>query len=562
MIRLADNLPIRRFYFPPPTTPSTDIYSNADELSKYLATGADLGPLQGFVNAVLKTLGGDLGALPAWIQEQTEDWLDDFSDWFLNLGASFNDLMLVFNNEYNGDDIALLTIQSVLGTIKSVAGGLIDLSRLPAVPLGSLTLNQPNLLLNPQFDGSISMDGDGIWEFDEHLGRTNPGSARAVGDGARKVLTSNPVESETGQKFKVSTWVKWSGIVGSGDCFRLVASAYQGDTKLADTVIGSISGPAANGGWSEIAGNYIAPANTEIVRVYLEVTASVTEGAVWFDDAELRKTATSLPMEWINDLLPQLSGLWSGLESLVNNALTALGIIGEGSLMDRILDLADEFGNLLDGVETGAADLSNLISGLLNNPASLLGNLPQSKVLGLVSGLNDLWGANDANSLEIEDLQDKTQKLEGVVGYRAAYMPEGSGTTPVGNWKWLGFTATVGPQVGTAIGPDGGITLLSKGLWRSDTQVYFSWETTLPVVEAEIVVFDEFGVEFGKRSFRSKTGTGGDSYESIGLNYTFVVPRAGFRVFVRARSAGLGREILTGLRYTSLTVNKWSSETS
>ncbi|QOC55725.1 minor tail protein [Gordonia phage Archimedes] len=381
---------VRRFYFPPPATPENDTFGNAEELAKYLATGADLGPLRGFINALLKTLQGDLTAIPEWIEEQTGDWLDDFSDWFLNLGASFNDLMKAFEGVYDGDDVALLAIQSVINTIKSLAGGLIDLSRLPSVPLGSLTLTQPNLLLNPEFDGAISMDGEGVWFWDEAMGRTTPGSARATGDGTRKVLTSNAVQTGPDEDFETAVWVRWDGATGTGQLYRLVVSAYQGDLKLADTVIGAITSPASSATWTKIAGDYTTPANTDHVRVYLECTTNATGGNVWFDDAELRKTATSLPMEWIKDLLPQLGGLWDNLEALVNNALSALGIIGSGSLLDRILDLADEFGDMLGGIEDGAANFTNLIDQLLHDPASLLGQLPQNLVNGLSDALNSI----------------------------------------------------------------------------------------------------------------------------------------------------------------------------
>ena len=182
-----------------------------------------------------------------------------------------------------------------------------------------------------------------------------------------------------------------------------------------------------------------------------------------------------------------------------------------------------------------------------------------SKALrGITSGLS---GGLLAGAENIEDLQDKTQALADVVGYRATYMPQGSGTYPVGSWKWLGFTATVGPAVGTTVTPEGMIVLGSRGLWRADTQVYFSWEAVLGAVEVEIVVFDEFGGVFGKRSFKANTGTGSTTHFTAICNYTFVTPRPGFGVRVQARTDGPGREILTGLQYTSFTVNKWSSET-
>lgn len=215
-------------------------------------------------------------------------------------------------------------------------------------------------------------------------------------------------------------------------------------------------------------------------------------------------------------------------------------------------------GNL--GGLLGSGDAGDLDEDTAND---LLANIPivgdvVKALQGITTGVS---AALLPGAQSIKDLQDATQALEGVVGYHATYMPEGSGTYPVGAWKWLGFTATVGPHVGTSVAPDGGITLHSRGLWRADTQVYFSWEAVLDVVEVEIVVFDEFGVVYGKRSFKVQTGTGLASYYTAVNNYTFVVPRSGFRVRVQARTDGLAREILTGLQYTSFTVNKWSDET-
>lgn len=246
----------------------------------------------------------------------------------------------------------------------------------------------------------------------------------------------------------------------------------------------------------------------------------------------------------LSGLLGTEPGSFDTVEELVQDLIPAI-----------IRKVLGGLGDLLGGGSSGAGssvdvDLLDKIP-LLADVAKALQGITSGLTGGLLSGAQN-----------IEDLQDKTQALQDVVGYRATYMPEGSGTYPVGSWKWLGFTATVGPAVGTLVTPEGMIVLQSRGLWRADTQVYFSWEAALDVVEVEIVVFDEFGNTFGKRSFQVKTGLGGNSQYTALCNYTFVTPRPGFGVRVRARTDGLGREILTGLQYTSFSVNKWSSETS
>lgn len=245
----------------------------------------------------------------------------------------------------------------------------------------------------------------------------------------------------------------------------------------------------------------------------------------------------------LSGLLGTEPGSFDTVEELVQDLIPAV-----------IRKVLGGLGDLLGGGSSGAGSSVDV---------DLLGKIP---VVGdIVKALQGITTGISAALLpgaeSIKDLQDKTQALEGVIGYHATYMPEGSGTYPVWSWKWLGFTATVGPNVGTSVSPDGGITLLSKGLWRADVQVYFSWEMLLGQVEVEIVVFDEYGAVYGKRSYKVNTSTGLGSYYTAVTNYTFVVPRSGFRVRVQARTDGLAREILTGLQYTSFTVNKWSDET-
>lgn len=511
-----------------------------------------------------------------------------------NLELTKNDIAAALQGDYAGDDPILGQIkdwaEGILGGgvgefIGSIftGGGLFNLGQLTNKPINLISYTG-------EFDLSNTVKTGEGWSWDENEGHTNPGSAKfTASEAVGGVLTPpRPARVEPGKTYPVEAFLKWQDIVATGEAFSIDITWYRRDrTQISTTVAASISDPASSADWYKLSGNVIAPEDAFWAAVFFRVGPLVTAGYVWFDDVGIFANQASLPQILIANLPEDLQNLFGWLEALVNQFLGALGIPAIGTLFDKIADLSDEIESWFGNTESLAGDFSDLIHNLINNPIAVLGAIPQALVTGLPSALTDFlsmfgqfsdisqgiptipinslvqgfkdgWGNRDA---EIADLQDKTQALEGVQGYRATYMPVGSGTYPVGNWKWLGFTATVGPSVGTTVTSEGMIVLHSKGLWRSDCQVYFSWEAVLDVIEVEIVVFDEFGSVYGKRSLKLKTGTGTNSQYTATCNYTFVVPRPGFGVRVQARTDALGREILTGLQYTSFTVNKWSSET-
>lgn len=87
-----------------------------------------------------------------------------------------------------------------------------------------------------------------------------------------------------------------------------------------------------------------------------------------------------------------LGDIWDSIGALVNNILSALGVTGSGTILDRIMDLADEFGHMLGNIEDAASGLTNLgdfvqdiIDTLTGGSGSGLGDL-SDWVEGLVSG--------------------------------------------------------------------------------------------------------------------------------------------------------------------------------
>lgn len=544
-------------------------------------------PVQDFVNAILETLGGNPTAMATFFATWAENlpWLKDFENWVPNIGADLAGLRDAVEGTYVGNDVVLNAIQRAVGAIRSLAGGLIDPSRIPQIFLGQLS-NQPspNLLSGfGDFSAAGTIDGGDVWVWDESEGHTTPGSVRGTADGERHVLTSELVSVSEGQKLDLSGWAKWAqpkwpnmltysqatletdesvlvatpiarrlnsnnavltrdnswsdggnysvkltadnkadtnfnwggdgvfappynapgsfrmgtqpgrtyrmcatfrlteamtsattgnrslgltawytrgqgshtkvnigeaapnaageyrlegdftipadatgaffriyfgyttGTIwidrmglfditdsvppagyyvqphnGIGDTYTLSVIPQSGDIAGAESVIKAIANPSASGGWSELNGTYTVPAGVDGVRVRLGIEAPASAGVAWFDDVSLRKTATSLPQQWVSGLAETLGDLWDGLGNLIDNLLASLGIPPTGTIVDRILDLSDEFGDWLDDTQTQAAKFADLVGDLLADPGKVLGTLPQTLVSGLSTSLNSL----------------------------------------------------------------------------------------------------------------------------------------------------------------------------
>ncbi|MGC4964232.1 hypothetical protein [Gordonia sp. DT101] len=348
--------------------------------------GEPIAAMQEWVQALVSVFQGDLGPLESLVGQAIQGFQADLA----GLGEAIE-------GTYSGDDTVLIGIQAAVSGIRSIAGGLIDPSRIPQIFLSQLS-NQPspNLLSGfGEFDSAATIDGAGQWVWDDTTGHESPGSARAVADGTLKVLTSEAIAVSAGQTLDVSGRVRWIDATASSDqspVAQLTIMPYTGATTGTPTVISSINGPLytdSGGDFVALAGIYEVPDEVDGVRVRITCEAAMTPGAtVWWDDISLRKTATSLPQQWVSGLSDTLGDLWDGITNLVDQVLSALGVTPEGGILDRILDLSDELGDLLGSAEDTAAEVSNLITGLLASPASLLGSLPQSKIIDLVPTLN------------------------------------------------------------------------------------------------------------------------------------------------------------------------------
>lgn len=154
---------------------------------------------------------------------------------------------------------------------------------------------------------------------------------------------------------------------------------------------------------------------------------------------------------------------------------------------------------------------------------------------------------------QLADLQDKTQRLLGVIGY--------GNVTPTDDvkmdtrWHRIPHPRQVGAMVGCHV-DNGDIVLDSRGLWFISAQTTFDWFAVTSKCETDIRVLDESG-----NLFSSTTAVTNTSSKSTNTSLVPVtIPRPGFRVQVWAKG-GLGRGVLPGSDRTFLAADKRSQET-
>ena len=205
-------------------------------------------------------------------------------------------------------------------------------------------------------------------------------------------------------------------------------------------------------------------------------------------------------------------------------------------------------------IGTWATGLLNAIMGVFTGASTILQGI--SYVLGL------RWAQADDTASAVVDLQDKTQKLEGVIGYACRYMSSSPGVTT--SAQTMPFDTQVGPIVGVTPQSGGRFRLDSKGLWRMEAQVRF-WGAVLapPRCYMDIVIRTPAGAEFT----RLKAMASSDDEITVTNVMPVVIPAAGYTAEVQAWTsslplAGNWRGIGGGFSTTRFSTFKISSETS
>ncbi|MFC0314472.1 hypothetical protein ACFQNE_02120 [Gordonia phosphorivorans] len=516
------------------------------------------------------------------------------TDWFAQIGADFGELLDALAGRYTGTDPVLGAIQAVAGGFRQVLSG----GRL--INLGQLTASPVNLI-PAGFDTLDTIDEGEGWSWDSGVGRTLPGAARFDATGEPAVLFPPfPGEVEPGKVYRAAIWARWSG-VDAGQATPFVRWLDANHATITDTSLpfSEISGTTAT--WSEITGNVTAPAAARWAMIALGVTPIGT-GTVWWDDPGLWAEQQTLPQQVIDGLTVALDSLGDWIEALVDRILDALGVPKLGGLFDRILDAGDALSELQDTAEDGVAavrdlfdtigghvganlaDVEQRLTAFLTAASNLDGGkivgsvsaaliagvldlaripaLPVTKVTNLQTIIAALDGRASTAEADIIDLQDRSQALEGVVGYGSAYMSGSPGVNT--SATLMQFDQRVGPMVGATLA-GGRFTLGSKGLWRFEAQVRF-WGAKYapPKCFMDIIIRNSGGTEIA----RLKAMASSDDEITVTNVMPAVVPSAGCTAEVVAWTSaipiigGNWRGIGGGYSTTRFSVFKISEETS
>lgn len=206
------------------------------------------------------------------------------------------------------------------------------------------------------------------------------------------------------------------------------------------------------------------------------------------------------------------------------------------------------------------ARILSVLSGFLSL-GDLLGNIARAitgnGAFGGEGALVDIFGFGQQTRFDLGDLQDRTQDLEGVIGYSHSYSSGGISSNPTAGDIKLSMTNVIGSNVGTTF-TNGGVVLLSKGLWVASlplTADYYNPPFASYYVNAQIRVYAPDGSLHAQRIFEADTM----SRTSLHVHLPFTVKTAGYRVEAWCNAAA-GRGIKGGSVWNGLSVEKRSLE--
>ena len=292
----------------------TGQYNGTDQI---LLTIQDLfGPLVKLANNLVELLTGAPGSI------------DDLKTWSESLPL-IGPLIAVLTGDATGpSDLGALGAwaQSLLQRTSDIPAerlvGQISHSAFAQIPVANISVATPNLLSQGEFESLATIAPGNGWTYDENENHSGKGgSAKVTANGTLRELFSNQtIKVGEGDKLTVSTWIKTSGYTGSGTPIELSLVPFAGTTQQSTVPIASRT---SSTDWVQMtnASPYVILAGVTSVRVRLAVTATATEGSVWFDDIALTKGGL-LGQNLVDYLLDAWNKIWDGAFGLTGTPTT------------------------------------------------------------------------------------------------------------------------------------------------------------------------------------------------------------------------------------------------
>lgn len=375
-------------------------------LSDQLFAGIDpaLGLVAGIIEALVRKILGMIPFIDAENPDSpTGQLLGLFDQYFTNVRHLLADIDFLspdFDPTAAATDfinLMLLPLNILLGSNSPLDSNnlfsLIPTGLLGFLPASSIGGASPNLITNPDFQGTTAIDSS-VYSLDMGTSYTTVGgSARvqATGSGSKDLLSPDLIPVSTDQEISVSAYVKWQGLTGTGTPIKVGVTGYDaGGSAIIqpDMVTHNVSPTTTD--WIQMTGTYkITNPAVVSIRLRLSVASTATGGVVWWDHVDLHKT-NKIGMGLIADA--NGNGLPDIIDQLSFGLTDILGQLpGFASLTD-LLNLQDvlggEFGS---GIEAVIANISNFLTPTSALPGgNIVGSVSDSVIPGLLTTVGSI----------------------------------------------------------------------------------------------------------------------------------------------------------------------------
>lgn len=147
-----------------------------------------------------------------------------------------------------------------------------------------MTEYAPDILdLTSVWTVGTSTETSWIFDGDESHGGTVGSFMTSGNTTAKRVITQSIKTCIPGDKYQMEGWVRWSSVPLNVNSFGLCVIWFNNGVETSQTYLDIGAGHGANGGWAQITGEVVVPANVNGFKLGARVSASVNTGNVWID---------------------------------------------------------------------------------------------------------------------------------------------------------------------------------------------------------------------------------------------------------------------------------------